>query len=96
MRTLRCLLLGVLCLSVCFAAESWRVEPAQQIAALIEQLNDPDYAVRDAAVAGLARQPAEALPRLEAAREKATPEKRWWIDAAIQQIKIHSRSKPGP
>ena len=57
-----------------------------ELAALIEQLKDPDYSVRDAAVAGLARQPALALPLLCAAREKATPDLRWWIDAAIQQI----------
>jgi hypothetical protein len=57
-----------------------------QLAALIEQLKDPDYSVRDAAVAGLVRQPALALLLLHAAREKATPDQRWWIDAAIQQI----------
>jgi len=59
----------------------------QQLAALIEQLKDPDYDVRETAVAGLVRQPAQALPLLHAAREKAGPDQRWWIDAAIQQIK---------
>jgi len=59
----------------------------ESLAALIEQLKDPDYSVRDAAVAGLARQPALALPLLQSAREKAAPDQRWWIDAAIQRIK---------
>ena len=31
-------------------------------------------------------QPSLALPALQSAREKATPDQRWWIDAAIQQI----------
>ena len=63
------------------------VDPQKQLAALIEQLKDPDYSVRDAAVAALVRQPALALPLLQSAREKAGPDQRWWIDAAIQQIK---------
>jgi streptogramin lyase len=58
-----------------------------QLAALIEQLKDPDYAVRDAAVGALVRQPTLALPMLQSAREKAGADQRWWIDAAIQQIK---------
>jgi len=67
-----------------------------QLATLIEQLKDPDYSVRDAAVAGLVRQPARALRLLQAAREKAMPDERWWIDAAIQQISGRSVTKPGP
>jgi streptogramin lyase len=67
----------------------------QELGALIEQLKDPDYSKRDAAVAGLARQPALALPLLQAAREKATPDQRWWIDAAIQRIRGGSETKPG-
>jgi hypothetical protein len=63
------------------------VDPRKQLAALIEQLKDPSYAVRDAAVAGLVRQPALALPLLQSAREQAGADQRWWIDAAIQQIK---------
>jgi hypothetical protein len=73
-----------------------RVNTEQQLLALIEQLKDPDYSVRDAAVAGLVRQPALALPLLQAAREKASPDQRWWIDAAIQQIRSRPEKKPGP
>jgi hypothetical protein len=62
------------------------VDPQAQIAALIEQLKDPNYSLRDAAVAALVRQPTRALPLLQAAREKAGADQRWWIDAAIQQI----------
>jgi streptogramin lyase len=62
------------------------VDSQAQITALIEQLKDPEYSVRDAAVAGLLRQPALALPLLLSAREKAGADQRWWIDAAIQQI----------
>jgi streptogramin lyase len=64
-----------------------QVDPQAQIAALIEQLKDPSYDKRDAAVAGLVRQPALALPALQSTREKADADQRWWIDAAIQQIK---------
>jgi hypothetical protein len=62
------------------------VDSQLQLATLIEQLKDPNYFVREAAVAGLARQPSLALPLLQSARGKATPDQRWWIDAAIQQI----------
>jgi hypothetical protein len=62
------------------------VDPREQILALIKRLRDPDYSVRNAAVAALAHQPALALPLLRSAREKANPDQRWWIDAAIQQI----------
>jgi hypothetical protein len=67
-----------------------------QIAALIEHLKDQDYSVRDAAVAGLVRQPALALPLLQSAREKAGPDERWWIDAALQQIKERLGASPKP
>ena len=63
------------------------VDPQAQIAALIERLKDPNYSVRDAAVAALVRQPALALPLLQSAREKAGADQQWWIDAAIQQIR---------
>jgi hypothetical protein len=62
------------------------VDPQKQLATLFEQLKDPNYSVREAAVAALVRQPALALPLLQSAREKAGPDQRWWIDAAIQQI----------
>jgi streptogramin lyase len=67
-----------------------------QLAALIEQLKDPDFSVRDAAVAGLARQPELALPLLQSARETAAPDQRWWIDATIQRIKEQTSTKKEP
>jgi len=53
---------------------------------LIQKLADPDYSVREKALAALLRRPALSLPLLQSAREKAGPDQRWWIDAAIQQI----------
>ena len=73
-----------------------RVDNQKELAALIEKLKDPDYSVRDAAVAALVRQPELALPLLQAAREKAAPDERWWIDAAIQQIRSRPKTKLGP
>jgi streptogramin lyase len=72
------------------------VDARQQLAALIEQLNDPDYSLRNAAVAALVHQPTLALPLLRSAREKAGADQRWWIDAAIQQIeqKLAKQDKP--
>ena len=70
-----------------------RVDSRQQLAALIEKLKDPDYSAREAAVTGLARQPALAIPLLQSARETATPDQRWWIDAAIQRIQNQNRSE---
>ncbi len=68
------------------------VDERQQVAALIERLNAPEYATREAAVAALAHHPAAlALPMLKAARAAAGAEQRWWIDAAIQQIEENSR-----
>jgi len=64
-----------------------QIDSQRQVAALIEQLRNPDYSRRDAAVAALIRQPALALPLLQSARKKAGPDQRWWIDAAIQRIK---------
>jgi hypothetical protein len=62
------------------------VDPRAQILALINQLHDSDYSVRNAALAALVRQPAVALPLLRSACEHADADQRWWIDAAIQQI----------
>jgi streptogramin lyase len=72
------------------------VDPREQISALIGKLGDPDYSARNDAVAGLQRQPSVALPLLRSAREKASPDQRWWIDAAIQQIEesISTNKKP--
>lgn len=62
------------------------VDTEAQIKALIQKLADPDYAVREKAVAALVLQSDLALPLLQSAREKAAPDQRWWIDAAVQQI----------
>ena len=71
------------------------VDPQKQLAALVEQLKDPDYSRRNAAVAGLVRQPALALPLLQSARENASTDQLWWIDAAIEQIKDRlAKEKP--
>src|SRR5208337_1763660 len=73
-----------------------RVNPRDQITLLINKLKDADHSVRDAAVAALVRQAALALPLLQSAREKAGPDQRWWIDAAIQQIEenLSKNGKP--
>jgi len=72
------------------------MDSQKQLATLIEQLKDPDYSLRQAAVAALVRQPALALPLLQSAREKAGPDQRWWIDAAIQQIEENLANKGKP
>ena len=63
------------------------VRPFHEIAAMIANLQSPDYATRQAAVAGLSRQPASSLPALQTAREQArgNDDALWWIDVAIQQ-----------
>ncbi len=62
------------------------VDAGKQIRQLIQRLANPDYSVREKAVGALVLQAAPALPFLRAAHEKAGPDQRWWIDAAIQQI----------
>jgi hypothetical protein len=60
--------------------------PGQQIQKWIAQLGDKDFSRREAAVKNLSRQAALALPALRQARERETdPDRRWWLDAAIQQ-----------
>jgi hypothetical protein len=57
-----------------------------QIQKWMAQLGDPDFARREAAVRGLARQAKAALPALREARgSESDPDRRWWLDAAIQQ-----------
>jgi hypothetical protein len=56
------------------------------IRALIQKLADPNYSMREKAVAALLRRPTIALPLLQSAREKAAPDQRWWIEAAIQRV----------
>ena len=73
-----------------------RVDAGKQIGELIQKLAASDYSVREKAVASLVLQAAPALPLLQAAREKAGPDQRWWIDAAIQQIEenLSKNGKP--
>jgi hypothetical protein len=60
--------------------------PPGQIQKWIAQLGDPDFARREAAVRGLARQAKLALPALREMREnESDADRRWWLDAAIQQ-----------
>jgi hypothetical protein len=60
--------------------------PGQQIQKWIAQLGDKDFSRREAAVKNLSRQAAVALPALRQARDRETdPDRRWWLDAAIQQ-----------
>lgn len=70
------------------AAAAWSVQvaPASQIAGWVSALNSGPDAAREAAVAGLIKQPLLALPALKAARPAASDLGKWWIDAAIQQI----------
>lgn len=61
------------------------VDREKQLTLLVAQLADPDYDRRKAAVEALALQPAEARPLLLKARETASEEYQWWIDAALQE-----------
>jgi len=61
-------------------------DPDEQIRHWIEQLRDPDYDRRKEAVAKLARYGALALPALQKARENASDDLRWWIDAAGTKV----------
>jgi hypothetical protein len=72
------------------------VDSQKQLAELLEQLKDPDYSVREAAVNALLRQPALALPLLQSARTKAGDDQRWWIDATIQQIQANAAKNAKP
>jgi hypothetical protein len=63
-----------------------RSNPEQLIQKWITQLGDKDYARREAAIKNLSRHAETALPVLRQARERETdPDRRWWLDAAIQQ-----------
>ena len=68
------------------AVFSIRVAPGVQIARWVSALLNGTDEAREAAVAGLIKQPAAALPALQEARPAASEEGRWWLDAAIQQI----------
>ena len=68
------------------AAFSIRVAPGAQIARWVSALLHGTEDAREAAVAGLIKQPDAALPALQAARPAASEDGRWWLDAAMQQI----------
>jgi hypothetical protein len=63
-----------------------KVDPARQIASLLAELGEKDSVTREAAVAALVSRGSDALPALKAARENASDNQRWWIDAAMQEI----------
>lgn len=62
------------------------IDAEKQISRLIEELNDPDYGKRQAAITGLVRHSEQALDALKKARLEAPEDHVWWIDAAIQEI----------
>ena len=68
------------------AVFSIRVAAGIQIARWVRALRHGTNDEREAAVAGLVKQPEAALPALLSARSGASEASRWWIEAAIQQI----------
>lgn len=73
-------LLTVLLLATAAGADSPRVE------ALIQQLKDPSFAVRQRATRALAALGAEAIPALERAARDPHPEIRWRADGLLQRL----------
>ena len=73
------------------AVFSIRVAAGTQIARWLRALLHGTDDEREAAVAGLVKQPDVALPALMAARPGASEAGRWWLDAATQQIMEQSR-----
>ena len=63
-----------------------------EIAALIAALGSADREERAAAVKILARQSSTALVMLKEARDSATDDTRWWIDAAIHRLESKTAS----
>jgi hypothetical protein len=60
--------------------------PLERIQKWIAQLDDKDYGLREAAVKGLFRNAKLALPALrEALKRESDPDRRWWLDAAVQE-----------
>lgn len=68
------------------AVFSIRVAPNTQITRWVRALLTGTDDQREAAVAGLIKQPDAALPALRAAQAGASESGRWWLDAAIQEI----------
>ena len=73
------------------AVFSIRVDPSAQVARWVRTLLTGTDDGREAAVTGLLKQPALALPALQAARSGASESGRWWLEAAIQQILDQSK-----
>jgi hypothetical protein len=67
------------------------VKPEIQIQALICELSAPEHHRREAGIQQLAQRAKEAGPILRQAREGASAELRWWIDAALQAIEDRER-----
>lgn len=63
-----------------------QVAPETQIARWVRALLSGTDNEREAAVAGLIKQPGTALTAIQAARPGASESGRWWLDAARQQI----------
>jgi hypothetical protein len=68
------------------AAFDLTIEPKRQIAGYVAKLENGDSSERTRAIPALQRQPAIALRALRTARETASNDQRWWIDAAIQEM----------
>jgi hypothetical protein len=68
------------------AVFSIRVTSDTQISRWVRALLNGSDAEREAAVAGLVKQPAAALLALQAPHPGISESARWWLDAAIQQI----------
>jgi hypothetical protein len=63
-----------------------RADPTLQIQKLIAQLDDKEFARREAAVAALARVPDLAHPALKKALEERHEGDRWWLEAALREV----------
>jgi hypothetical protein len=69
--------------------------PARQIQKLIAQLDDKEYARREAAVTALARVPDLSLPALKKALAQRGAGDRWWLEAALREAE-EAAQKSGP
>ncbi len=70
------------------------VDRPKQVETAMRELNSADFPTREKAVRTLVRQPRLALPALQEARQKASDDIRWWIDAAIQEIQRSTATTP--
>ncbi|MEO8354166.1 MAG: hypothetical protein ABI680_20750, partial [Chthoniobacteraceae bacterium] len=63
-----------------------KIDPKRQERALIAELAHPELDHRELAARALRQRGVSTLPDLRGARDSASAEHRWWIDAVIQQI----------